>query len=73
MITPLLTEKQKQESAIRMNGAPVRPLADAFSAQLAKQITDKEELLFKIICIKNALEMGCHEIALEHCNRALRR
>ena len=72
MITPLLTEKQKQESAIRMNGNPTR-LADAFSAQLAKQITDKEELLFKIICIKNALEMGCHEIALEHCNRALRR
>lgn len=55
---------------------PIRaniPIEDVFSANFAKQIVRNEELLFSIMMIQNALELGQPEIALAQCKKALGR
>ncbi len=65
-----LTSTQLREQEIRLNGVPVKPIPEVFSATLAKQIQKNEDLRFTLHLIQNALELGQPEMALAQCKKA---
>jgi len=71
--TPMKTAEQhnfEQFGTLRVGTNPT-PISSVFSAQLAKVIGREEDLRFGLMLVKNALELGQVDLALQQCNKAL--